>query len=351
MARLPRCDGPDTWHHVMNRGIARRTLFENAADIRYFLAQLAWAVRRGEIEVHAYSILTTHYHLLVRSPIGQLGRVMQQVQTKYSRRFNRGRRRDGSLVRGRYGSKPVLSTQYRRILVRYIDQNPVQAGLCIDAVEYPHGSASHYARLEGPPWLERSWIEEDARRSEGTVRYQPRAYAARFAAASPCLNRLVEMRERARGRQDELDDLVGAAPPRVLEWMRRKAALADGTSPGLPVSDPQSVDAALRAVTSIDSSLERGRLACDARRIARVGLERELCASTFEEIGQNLGVTATAAWKLHGLHRKMMAEDEGYAGQIASLAFKALGNCHDDPGSSAVQSDRALRRQVGSGIG
>ena len=102
MARHPRCDGPNTWHHVMNRGIARRTLFESSADIRYFLAQVAWAVHRGEIEVHAYSILTTHYHLLLRSLTGQLGRVMQQVQTKYSRRFNRGRHRDGSLVRGRF---------------------------------------------------------------------------------------------------------------------------------------------------------------------------------------------------------------------------------------------------------
>lgn len=335
----------------MNRGIARRTLFENSADIRYFLAQLAWAVHRGEIEIHAYSILTTHYHLLVRSPTGQLGHVMQQVQTKYSRRFNRGRRRDGSLVRGRYRSKPVLSNRYRLILVSYIDQNPVQAGLCTDAATYPHGSAAHYARLNGPPWLERGWIEEEVCRGEEGCDYSPRSYAARFAAATASLRRLVEMRGQANGRRDDLDDLVDAAPPRVLEWMRRKAALADGTAPGLPVADSHSVVSALEAWAHLDPPPEHGSPRYDGRRVARVGLERELCCSTFEEIGQSLGVTATAAWKLHGRHRKLMTEDEGYAGLIARLAWKALAKCHDDTRRSSDQSDSNFRCRVGGGVG
>ena len=70
MARRNRCDTPGSWHHVVNRGIAKRPLFEDRDDIRYFLSRLAHEVRRGRIEVHAYCILTTHYHLLVRSPRG-----------------------------------------------------------------------------------------------------------------------------------------------------------------------------------------------------------------------------------------------------------------------------------------
>lgn len=53
MTRIARDDQPGSWHHVFNRAIARRTLFERRADFRYFLAQLAWAVRRGEIEGHS----------------------------------------------------------------------------------------------------------------------------------------------------------------------------------------------------------------------------------------------------------------------------------------------------------
>ncbi len=89
--------------------------------------------------------MTTHYHLLVRSPIGQLGYAMQRVQTEYSRWFNRGRRRDESLVRGRYTSKKVDSHGYRCTLVKYIDRNPVSAGLVSNARDYPYGSARSYA--------------------------------------------------------------------------------------------------------------------------------------------------------------------------------------------------------------
>ena len=82
----------------MNRGIARRTLFERREDFRYFSAQLARAVHRGEIEVHAFCLMTTHYPLLVRSPRGELARAMGRAQLAYSRWFNRSRQRDGSLV-------------------------------------------------------------------------------------------------------------------------------------------------------------------------------------------------------------------------------------------------------------
>ncbi len=145
MARKPRNDAPGHWFHVMNRGIARRTFFETKEDMGVFLEQLGTVSDRGELEVHAFALMTTHYHLLVRSPIGQLGHAMQRVQTEYSRWFNRGRRRDGSLVRGRYTSKKVDSHAYRCTLVKYIDRNPVSAGLVSNARDYPYGSARSYA--------------------------------------------------------------------------------------------------------------------------------------------------------------------------------------------------------------
>lgn len=72
MVRTPRGDDPGSWHHVFNRAIARRTMFERHEDFRCFLLQLACAVRRGDLEVHAYALMGTHYHLLVRSPEGRL---------------------------------------------------------------------------------------------------------------------------------------------------------------------------------------------------------------------------------------------------------------------------------------
>lgn len=67
MARRRRSDEAGAAFHVMNRGVARRTIFDTAADYRFFLAGLARAVRRGEILVLAYALLRTHFHLYLRS--------------------------------------------------------------------------------------------------------------------------------------------------------------------------------------------------------------------------------------------------------------------------------------------
>ena len=126
-----------------------------------FLSLLAREVRRETLEIHAWCVLTTHYHLLVRSPTGDVSGAMERIQRGYSRRFNREERRDGPLVRGRFKSRRVGSLAYRSCLVRYIDANPVQAGLVDVAWRYPFGSAAQYVHRKGPKWLERTWVEAE----------------------------------------------------------------------------------------------------------------------------------------------------------------------------------------------
>src|SRR5262245_4791445 len=211
--RRPRLDEPGTWHHVMNRGIARRAVFEGEADIRFFLAELARAAHRGEIEIHAFAILSTHFHLLIRSPDGLLAVAMREVEREYVRRFNRLRRRDGPLMRGRYLSKPVLSLAYRRLLVRYIDFNPVRAALVPRAAQYPFASAHHYAQRRGPPWLTRGWIEDEVRDATGAPSYDPAGYVDVFGGAvSEPERRLVAARAASAAQDDAADVLVRAAP-------------------------------------------------------------------------------------------------------------------------------------------
>jgi REP element-mobilizing transposase RayT len=127
MPRHPRFDEPGAWFHLGNRGVAKRTMFDTPEEIRYFLALLAREVRAGRLLVIAFCIMSTHFHLLVVSLRGQLSGSMQRVQNQYVRRFNRRRRRDGPLVRGRYFSRRVRTDRYRRCVVGYIDRNPVTA--------------------------------------------------------------------------------------------------------------------------------------------------------------------------------------------------------------------------------
>src|SRR5262245_9568259 len=139
MPHRPRLDHVGSWHHVYSRGIARRTVFESVRDQRAFQCLLALEVRRGEIEVHAVCCMTTHVHLLVRSPCGALSRVMKRVLNGYVRWFNRGRKRDGALFRGRFGSRAVTSDVDRLNVIAYVDANPVVARVVEAPEDYPHG--------------------------------------------------------------------------------------------------------------------------------------------------------------------------------------------------------------------
>src|SRR5262245_4120953 len=223
MSYRDRLDAPGSWHHVTNRGIARRTMFETRADVRKFLALVAWQVRRGYIEVHAYCIMTTHFHLLVRSRVGRLSAAMQQIEEMYARWFNRSRRRDGPLVRARFRSIPVTTAEHWGACVAYIDRNPVDAHIVARPTDYPYGSAAAYARAAGPRWLTRDRVEALVAGRGGLVVFDPTRYADIMMASWPAGT--MEWVERALMRRPRvtpsLGDLVGAAPEEVRAWMGR----------------------------------------------------------------------------------------------------------------------------------
>jgi REP element-mobilizing transposase RayT len=332
MPRLLRNDTVGAWHHVMNRGLARRTLFENDRDIRYFLSRLALAVRAGCIEVHAYCFLTTHFHLLLRSPLGGLSEVMQRVQNEYARWFNRGRRRDGPLFRSRFHSKRADCLTYRRHLVRYIDYNPVSARLAAAPAVYPHGSARCYARDKGPRWLERSWIEDIARARSQAAEYNPLDYAAVFGEVlSPRLMNLIAKRiQLSNDQEDPLDDLLAAAPPQIVAWMRRKASLADGTDVGMPVCDGDSVDEVVAEARDEqgDWVVNGSNRLVSAWPLAHGALLRELCGATLREVGRRTQVNLQSAGRRYARHQVLIETCPEYGLKTAQLAARALDRCH-----------------------
>lgn len=246
MPRRNRHDHPGCLHHVMNRGLARRSIFESKADVRKFLGLLTCAVRARRIELHAFVFMLTHFHLLVRSLDGQLSETKRRVQNGYVRGFNRSRRRDGPLMRGRFLSFPVTTSVYARTALRYMDQNPVDARMVARPYEYPYSSA-RFQRLEQHPrkGLARTLVDGMIARHFPADTPREVAYDALFMPRlRPEQITWVESRLMGPAREpDDLDALLRATTPGVRTWARAKARLADNTKPGLPLVDANTVAA------------------------------------------------------------------------------------------------------------
>ena len=330
--RPPRDDEPGTWHHVMNRGLARRTVFETEDEIRHFLALIARSVRKGQIEIHVYSFLTTHFHALIRSPRGELSDAMMWIESNYVRWFNRRKGRDGPLFRGRFRSRIVDTSTYWFAVVRYIDRNCVDAGLVARARDYPHGSARHYCNGHGPPWLERSVVERRAVEWSQSTAYDSAAYEQAFSRPPrPGLSWLVRRRVESGAaflrRADSLDDLLRAAPSKVRARFLEHARLADGAVSPEPIVDPDTVSAAVDGLRAAPPNwnlgTRRGRRA-DLFEVLRVGLLHDVCGLSQREIAAIVRGTRTNVARHQERHRELLACNDEYAVSASETVMRCV---------------------------
>jgi len=141
MSRHPRFVLPGQPQHVIVRGNNRDVIFASDDDYRFYLDKLAAACARFDCELHAYVLMTNHVHLLItpQSKDG-IGKVMQSAGRYYVQYFNHQYKRTGTLWEGRYKATLLDSDSYLFICSRYIELNPVRAGMVDDASEYPWSS-------------------------------------------------------------------------------------------------------------------------------------------------------------------------------------------------------------------
>lgn len=141
MARLPRFVLPGQPQHVIQRGNNRQAVFFADDDYRFYREKLVDACSRHDCDVHAYVMMTNHVHLLMTpNTETSISKVMQSLGRCYVQYVNYRYQRTGSLWEGRYRATLLDSERYLLSCYRYIELNPLRAGMVNRPHEYPWSS-------------------------------------------------------------------------------------------------------------------------------------------------------------------------------------------------------------------
>ena len=326
MPRSPRDDFPGAWWHLTNRGISKRAVYETREDVGRFYAALAAAVDAGLLEVHAFSVLTTHYHLLARSPAGDVSGAMQMVGNRFVRWFNRTRRRDGSLFRGRFAGRRIDDADYWCNVLRYIDLNPVRAGLCAIPSDHGFGSARAYRYGGAPEWLTRTEVGSAlaghfAPHALDFARYDEYACSCDAEANAFLVERLLQRPDSA---PPPVRDLVRAASLRQQGWIAWKAALADAVAVGTAFLPPTAARRAARAVARTLAREPLPASRADRGRDLEAGVLRSAVGLDIEEIARELSIARSTVQRAIHRHEHWTAESPRYADLVARAIRSAV---------------------------
>lgn len=160
MPRQLRIQYPGAMYHVMSRGNQRKDIFLDDVDRQDFLKTLAEACQKTGWQVHAYCLMSNHYHVVLETPNANLVAGMAWLQGTYTTRLNHRHKLTGHVLSGRYKSQLVegSGTGYLRTVCDYVHLNPVRAGLLKPEerlLAYPWSSFGYYlaAAPHRPQWM------------------------------------------------------------------------------------------------------------------------------------------------------------------------------------------------------
>jgi putative transposase len=152
MARLPRLAAAGLPHHVIQRGNDRQAVFREDADYMRYLGWLREVASAQGLAVHAYVLMPNHVHLLVTPPTDSaLSKAMQSLGRRYVRWFNDKYGRTGTLWEGRFRASVIDADRYLLACSRYIELNPVRAGIVAAPELYRWSSCAHHAGMRVDP--------------------------------------------------------------------------------------------------------------------------------------------------------------------------------------------------------
>ena len=158
MPRAARIDIPGLVYHITSRGVKRLPIFQDDADRQQFLRLLSRTRHEYPFQLHAYCLMTNHFHLLLQTVDHSLSKTMQYFKTAYAKWFNRQMGHVGHAFQGRFHSIPVQEDAYFTTVARYIHLNPVKAGLVKRPEDYPWSNYGRLLRAEADPLVDPSML-------------------------------------------------------------------------------------------------------------------------------------------------------------------------------------------------
>jgi putative transposase len=145
MPRTARASVGGTCYHVLNRGNARQEVFQKTGDYKAFIDLLHRACERIAMRLLGYCLMPNHFHILLWSySDGDLGRWMQWLLTAHVRRYHQHYKTSGHVWQGRFKAFPIEQDEHLLTVLRYIERNPLRAGLVEHAEDWPWSSLSRF---------------------------------------------------------------------------------------------------------------------------------------------------------------------------------------------------------------
>lgn len=306
MPRQPRIDAPGYLHHVIARGIERRTIFDDSRDKDFFLKKLGDITIETGTPVYAFALIPNHFHLLLRRTRVPVAQVMQRLLTSYALYFNRKHRRVGHLFQNRYRSIICDEEVYFMELIRYINLNPLRANVVGSMKElawYRYCSHSHIIGMRSSEWYDSSHVltsfadsGDEARRvyvrfvlegldSPGREDLSGGGIRRSLASQCSCYDGASAFDERILGLGDFVERLRSARPANAAERDRAIQRIISEVCGYLSVAETELL------------GRSRKRHVSSARALAAYRMQKELGMSQSEIAGR-LAVSQAAVLKM-----------------------------------------------------
>ncbi len=150
---------PGAIYHVMQRGIRKTDIFYDDEDYKIFLKLIQAGMEKWQCQLHAYCLMTNHYHALIETSEEEIGKFVKYVSQNYAMYFNRKYGYKGHVFEGRFVSGLVKQDSYFLQTSRYIHLNPVKAYMAKTPEQYPWSSYRILAGMEDEEFVtvDRTW--------------------------------------------------------------------------------------------------------------------------------------------------------------------------------------------------